>query len=228
MSNKMRSGTVAWWMFFILVHSSFILCLTGCQLIGVAAHALPAPTIPAEYTGLAGQSVGVMVWADRGVRIDWPNLQVDLANAVEKKLMAEKKAKSVLGATYPVEPASIVRYQLDHPEVGAEPVTDVAPQLGVTRLIYIELDDFATRSDMSVDLFRGHAKGTVRVIEVNKEANGTVAKVVYEHANVTAHFPPKGPAEGVPGGGDAKMYAGTLDALAIEIVHLFVPWQAED
>ena len=51
--------------FFILLPSSFI--LTGCNVIGAAARVLPATTIRPRYTGLAGQSIGVMAWADRGV-----------------------------------------------------------------------------------------------------------------------------------------------------------------
>jgi hypothetical protein len=55
-----------------------------------------------------------------------------------------------------------------------------------------------------------------------------VAKVAYEHANVVAHFPIKGPPEGVPGVGDGKIYAGMVDTFATEITHLFVPWTPED
>ena len=36
--------------------------------------------------GLENQSTGVMICADRGLRIDWPTIQLDLANTVQKKL----------------------------------------------------------------------------------------------------------------------------------------------
>src|SRR5256885_8652398 len=128
--------------------------LAGCAALGVAAYKLEPPeTIRPKYANLVNQSVGVMVWADRGIRIDWPTLRLDLANAIQQKLkeqtLDEKgkpKAKTLLGVTYPVQPASIVRYQEDHPEVEAMPITDFAPKLGVGRLIYVELEDFATRA----------------------------------------------------------------------------------
>jgi hypothetical protein len=204
--------------------SLFLFLLSGCTAIGVAAYKLsPPPTIHPKYTGLAGQSIGVMVWADRGIRIDWPNLQLDLANSVQGKL-AESKAKTVAKSTFPVSPASIVRYQKDHPQIEGLHVTEVAPQLGVTRLIYVEMDDFATRSDMAVDLFRGHAKATVRLIEVE---NGK-GKAVYENHEVAVFFPPKGAREGTPNSSDAKIYLGTTDALGTEIAHLFIPYQVEE
>jgi hypothetical protein len=212
------------WLFFLLLPWSLILS-SGCAALGVVAYKLtPPPTIHPEYTGLKGQSVGVMVWADPGIRIDWPNLQLDLANAIQNKLKESKK-KEIEGATFPVLPASIVRYQRDHPQIEAQHVTEVAPKLNVSRLIYLELEDFATRSDMSVDLFRGQARGIVRLIEV--DANGD-AKIPFENNKVAAQFPQKTPSEGLPDVGDARIYAGTVDAMATEVAHLFVSYQLEE
>ena len=216
--------------FFILLPSSFLLC--GCAALGVAAYKLKPPeTIKPKYTNLANQSVGVMVWADRGIRIDWQMLQVDLANAIEHKLKEQTtdakgkpKAKTLAGVTYPVQPASIARYQKDHPEVEAMTITDVAPKLGVSRLIYVEIEDFATRSDQAVELFRGQAKATVRVLEI---ADGK-ANVAYTWENVQVSYPPKVPQEGIPNAGDARIYAGTVDAFATAIARLFFPYQVEE
>jgi hypothetical protein len=212
--------------------SSFLIFLAGCALFGAAAYKLQPPKkINPEYSDFAGQSIGVMVWLERGIKIDWPRLQLDLANSIEKQLREQtvdakgkNKAKNLLGATYPVLPASIIRYQTDHPELEALPVTDIAPKFGVSRLIYVEVEDFGTRSDRTVELFRGTAKASVRLIEIDK--NGK-AKVAYEKSNIVATFPEKGPPEGSPSLGDARTYAGTLDAFATEIVHLFVPYEVE-
>jgi hypothetical protein len=222
-------------MSFVLFRLSFFLLLpliSGCVAVAAAAYKLQPPkTIKPDYTNMVGQSIGVMIWIDRGIRIDWPGLQLDLANSIDHKLKAEThdakgkdKAKVLHDATYPVLPASIIRYQMDHPEIEALPMTDVAPRLGVSRLIYVEVDDFDTRSDRTVELFRGTAKATVRVIEI---AHDGTAKVAFEKSNVTASFPPKSPPEGVVNLGDAKTYVGIVDAFSTEIVHLFVPYQVE-
>jgi len=179
--------------------------------------------------GLENQSTGVMVWADRGMRIDWPTIQLDLANTVQKKLTDfqkanKREAKTLAGTSFPVLPASIVRYQKDHPEIEAMPITDVAPRLGVSRLIYVELEDFATRSDQSLQLFRGTGNATVKVVEIQDGQ----ATVTFEQNNVQTAFPEKAPPEGIPGAGDARIYAGTVDALATEIARLFVQYQLEE
>jgi hypothetical protein len=210
--------------------SILVLMQSGCAFLGVAAYKLKPPeTIQPKYMGLENQSTGVMVWADRGLRIDWPTIQLDLANTVQKKLADFQKgkgreSKTLVGTSFPVLPASIVRYQKDHPEIEAMPITDIAPKLGVKRLIYVELEDFATRSDQQLALFRGTANCTVKVVEIN---NGE-ARVTFEQNNVTTHFPPKAPPEGVNAFGDLRIYAGTVDALATEVARLFVQYQLEE
>src|SRR5262245_22744716 len=104
----------------------------GCTLIGVAAYKLKPPeTVQPKYMGLENQSTGVMVWADRGMRIEWQTIEFDLAKSVQQKLVECQKAgkresKTLLGTNFPVQPASIVRYQKDHPEIEALSITEVA------------------------------------------------------------------------------------------------------
>jgi hypothetical protein len=214
--------------YFRLLHLTFAILLlmsaTGCQLLGVAAHALPPPTIQPQYE-LTGETVGVYVWADRGVKIDFTAIDLDLANAIQQKLAAPTKEKVMKGTTFPVKPASILRWWKDHPESEGSPITMIAPKLTVKRLIYVELERFVTRSDLSVDLFRGAAEATVRVIEVNED--GT-ARVAHEQNGVKAVFPKKAPVEGVPNIGDDRIYTGMIDTLSTEVANLFLPHPAEE
>src|SRR3954468_13993501 len=111
---------------FCILNSAFCLCATGCGAIGYAANALPQNVKP-QYTGLLGQPVGIIVWADRGIMIDWGPIQLDLANAVENKLLTSK-AEETKGTTFPYEPKSYVRYLRDHPGTDTLPITDIAPR----------------------------------------------------------------------------------------------------
>lgn len=202
--------------------------VTGCNILGaVAGKVVPAPTIYPKYKGFQEQSIAVMVWADRAVAIDYPRLQLDLAGAVQNQLNPEDKRKrprEFKGSTWPVLPQSIVRYQRDHPEIDGHNIMDVAPKLGVTRLIYIEIDGFQTRSDYSHELFRGRVSGTVKVIEVT-DGKG---KLAFEEANVVAVFPEKSSEEGELGLGEAKTYVGSVASFAKQVVHRFVAYQEED
>ena len=194
-----------------------LLAVGGCNIIGAIASKVPKPDIAAAYPGLAGQSVGVMVWADQGERIDWPSVQLDIANGVDRKLKEAQtaKAEELKLSTFPVEPRSIVRYQREHPEVDASPVINIAPKLGVQRLLYVELKNLSTRSEEAITLFRGDGVVSLRVIEIDPA--GT-AKVVFEEQSIHVTFPRHAPPEGVLNANDSRIYAGTLDMLTTEIV----------
>ena len=128
------------------------------------------------------------------------------------------------GATFPLSAQSIARFQEDHPETEFAPIEQTAVKLGVSRLIYVEVDELGTRSDTSNELFRGTAKGSVKVVEV---INGMPA-IAYEERDIAVAFPIKGPKEGELRGNDYKMYLGTIATLAYRIENRFVPYEDEE
>jgi hypothetical protein len=191
----------------------------GCAALGVAAQALPEPDVPAHYSDLKGHSVAALVWLPRGLETDYPALRLDLTTTILAKL---KQAQStnhpeLKGAAFPHIAASLVRFQQDHPELEQSPIVSVAPRLGVERLIYVEVENFQTRSDQAVELFRGSATVSIKVIEVQ----GSAAKVAYEQSGQPVTFPPNAPAEGIPSIGDARIYRGTVELLSTAIARLF-------
>ena len=198
-----------------------LLLLSGCTLIGVlASRVVPPPTIPPQYTGLQGKSVAIMAWAPDGTMIDFPNVRLDVAGSLQKNLEQgrDAKAKELKGITFPTPASSIVRLQENRPELEGAPLTDVAPELGASRLVYVEIEFLQTRSDAALELYRGSASATLKVLEV---ANGT-AKVAYEESGITAVFPPGAREEGAPDGDDFVIYRGTVQQLTAEVAKRFV------
>ncbi len=210
---------------FVLLISMFLLtCGGGCNVLGAAAQVLPPPTITPKYVGLAGQQVAVMVWADRGIRTDYPSLSLNLTSTIQSGLKQNLKEKVLLNAQFPYSPESIVRFQTDHPELETEPIVNVAPHMGVvTRLIYVEIEDFSTQSRMATNLVRGEMTATMRVVEIN---NGK-AKLAFEENNVHAVFPPKSPQEGVVNMEQMVAYRGLIGEFTTEVLHRLVPYQED-
>lgn len=207
--------------------ASLLVAGSGCALFGYAASVIPPAPIAAAYNGMAGQSVAVMVWVDRGTRIDNPTLRLDIANGVHQKLIAAQKdeKKELALTTFPVEPRSIARYQLEHPEIEVKPIAEVAPIINVSRVIYIELTDFQTRPDASLDLYRGVMSASVKVVEVDDKGK---AKVSFDKGDVRVTFPKKSPSEGIPASSDLKIYQGTLDEFTKAVAELFYTHPAEE
>jgi hypothetical protein len=215
-----------------MMRNFLLLCLlaflpAGCAAVGVIASAVPKPPIEAAYKGLQGQTVGVMVWADRGLRIDFPSIREDLANQVQTLLVAAQKeqSKDLENSAFPIQPGSIVKYQKDHPAIEAQPITEVAPKLRVSRLIYIEISSLTTRTSQSVVLYRGSAVASIKLIEVAPDGS---AKVAFEESNINVNYPEKGPEDGRLDGSDYQMYAGTITLLADEVAKRFIEHPAEE
>jgi hypothetical protein len=204
----------------------FLQLLAGCNVFGYLAQGMPDNNIPASYKRLAGQSVAVYVWADRGVRIDWPDIQLNIASGVQAKLI-EAQATGIdelKNTTFPLTAPSVARFQQDHPEFEAEPIADFAPLLHASRVIYVEVSSFQTRSDASVDLYRGSLNAIVKVLEI-KDGKVTTG---YEDRDVKAIFPPKTPDEGVVDQTDETVYEGTVKELTTQVAIHFIAHSDED
>jgi hypothetical protein len=203
-----------------------LLLLAGCNVFGYLAQGLPNDNVPASYKRLAGQSVVVYVWADRGVRIDWPDIQLNIASGVQAKLI-EAQATGIdelKGSTFPLTAASVARFQEDHPEFEAEPIADFAPLLHASRVIYVEISSFQTRSNDSVDLYRGSISAIVKVLEIK----GGQVTTGYEDRDVKAIFPPKTPDEGVSDQTDEAVYEGSVKEFTTQVAIHFIPHSDED
>lgn len=199
--------------------------LAGCQLVGIAASAVPRYE-SANYDGLRGQTVGVMVDVDEAVTIDWPELRLDVAAGIQDKLQQAQKGKSkeLADAQFPYPPASVVRFQREHPETQGQPVVSIAPRLGgISRLIYLEMEDFQTHPSSSFDLFRGSATVRVKVVEVT---NGR-GKIGFEDT-VRVVFPPNAPEDGIPNANEYAIYRGTVDQLTTEVAKLFITHSVDE
>lgn len=210
---------------FLLV-TSLVVAVTcaGCALFGLAASTMQQ-MVAAKYPHLDGQSVAVMVYADDATLIDWPEVRLDVAAGVQDKLRQAQtgEAPELKATRFPYQAASVVRYQHEHPGIQGEPIVSVAPRLeGVTRLIYIELENVQTRSSNAVELYRGRMSARVKVLAIS---NG-VAKVDFEDV-ASAVFPIKGPEEGVLNSTDYAMYRGTVNEFTGEIAKLFFAHPSE-
>lgn len=194
----------------------------GCNIIGAVAAKAPKPDILAAYKGLAGKSVGIMVYVDPDAAMNWPTLQLDLANLLQYKLLqAQKddKADDLKGTTFPYEPRSFVRYQKEHPGIEALPITQVAPKLGVERLIYLQVNEFTTRAEGTITMYLGRMNVTLQVIEIDPTTRS--ADIGYTEQNIRIKYPRTAPDEGLLNGNDRRIYQGTLDEMSTRLALKF-------
>lgn len=202
---------------FALLLLATLVLPAGCNIIGAVAGKMPKPDIEAAYKGLVNQSVGVMVWVDRETAIQWPSMQLDLAGAIETKLKEAQKAeiKDLAGTTFPWPAASYIKYRQEHPEIDSMPITDVAPRFkGVTRLLFVEVNGFATRAEGTTQLYLGTMDVTMRMIEI-EGGKGTIA---FEEAHIGSKYPESATKDGVLGSNDSIIYRGSIGVSSTNVV----------
>jgi hypothetical protein len=213
---------------FLLLLLAPAVASAGCTAIGAVASKVASVQVAPAYKGLPGQTVGVMVVTDRGLQNDFPRLQIDAARGIQSKIQnaaAAKAGDELKGVRFPPDksPEAMYAFEQNYPELMYEPITTVAPRLGVSRLIYVEVESFQTHPESVPELYRGMIAARVQVIEVA----GGKAKVGYE-TRMQASFPKQSPEEGMPAIGDSKTYQGTLDAFTSAVLERFVTHDEEN
>jgi hypothetical protein len=204
--------------------AAMLAAVSGCAILGYVASSAPQK-VKAQYAGLKGQSVAVMVWVDDGLFMDWgTRLQTDLAGAIQGRLTkasAANKLDEVKGITWPHAPAAIAVYQMENKHaIETMDIRDVAPRIqGITRLIYVEVEEFATRSYQAVELYRGAASASVKVVDIAADRSASIA---YQESGIRVVFPPKTPPEGIPNADPYQIYLGTVASLAVEVANRFM------
>jgi hypothetical protein len=196
------------------------LMCAGCDTLGVVASAVVGDTqIAPAYSGLKGQRVAIMVWADEGLIVDHPTICADVAGSFQAKLQqgVDAKVNELKGTTFlGVQP--VLRFQEEHPESQSDSAQQIALRFPATRFIYIEIQSLSLHPTDSLDLSRGQGVADVKVIEVT----GARTKTGYEDDGVSAVYPPNSPPEGLPNLDDETVYRHTVDALTTELGKLFI------
>ena len=221
----------------VRIFSTFILLVAAalstasCNVIGAIAQVAPQPDIAPAYKGLANQTVGVAVWVDRGVRVDYPTLQTDIARDLTTKMNRATHPKDPKDKIPPeianiryLDPMAIIRFQAEHPELEGASASDLATRLGVTRVIYLEVYSFETRPQQSIDLFKGTLLSKMQVMEVAPGANGAkIATVGYTDPDMQSAYPHHRP-EGIAGSdvNTDLIYRKTVDQYTNDVALKFV------
>lgn len=161
---------------------SVSLCgMVGCEGAGFLAHAIAGSEkidVKAEYKGLENQRVAVLVDADQATLTRFPLVQYEICAAVSRKL-----ATNIQGITV-VSPKQIVDFQNRNSYWTTVPYADLAKQLNVSRIVLVELSNYAMHEPGNQYVLKGSIGANVAVSEAdttepNKLAYDTTVAVTY-------------------------------------------------
>ncbi len=182
----------------LLALASVSLLAGGCA-IGGAFAALEESRrrhstheVKAQYTGLDSKTFAVVVAADMSIMADFPNAPDLILSGVNERLREFANASGYIPSR------DLLGYLYANPRWRALPRSELAKELGVSRIVWIELMEFRLTDPGNQYVWAGVAGGTISVLE----ADGPLPEdYVFERA-VSVKFPDAdgyGPDE-LPGG----------------------------
>lgn len=125
--------------------------------------------VEAEYTGLNGKSFAVFVMADRITLGSFPTLAGRLTAQITDRLATEN---ALIGATGVVPPQAILQFQLENPSWTTWTFDRIIEELGVDRLIVVEITEYRLQEAGNSYLWDGVAGARVGVVEAESSTPG--------------------------------------------------------
>ncbi len=191
-----------------------VVSMGGCAAVGFVAYALEDPNPPiqyeAEYTGLANQTVAVLVSADKGILYQYPMARLEIAEWLTKGIRANVPGAKALDAK------QVVDFQNRNIYWDSKPYSQVAKHLKVSRLVLVELTEYRLHEPGNVNIWQGRFSGTVQVVEANSSRPDDAA---YD-TQVSVTYPPKSTV-GVVNADQRTIRLGTLDLFTRNTVGKF-------
>lgn len=164
-----------------------LLAMTGgCNLIAypfvVLFHSADKK-VKAEYKGLEEKKTALIVAASPGTEFEYPNARASVAMATTYELGS--KVKNIVMVDW----EKIDNFQREDMDWLGVSMADVGKKFDAQRVLYVDLIEYSTQEEFSVNLLRGRMTAEVRVYEMDSL---TPDEPVYQ-TEVTMIFPEKAP-----------------------------------
>jgi hypothetical protein len=160
----------------------------GCQFVGglvggVAESYKRSSTqlIEAKYRGLEGKTFAVVVLADRVIQADNPEVVAKLTLDISARLAEHA------GASGFIPGAEILDYQFNHPRWVAMSTGQLGKELGVERIVYVDLTEYRLNDPGNQYIWQGVASAMLGVAEVD----GVLPDEFAFHEQIRVRFPDK-------------------------------------
>lgn len=157
----------------------------GCAIGGAAAALMESHrrhsthAVKAKYEGLGERAFAVVVVTDMSIMVDFPTAPDLILQGVNERLAEHANASGYIPTR------DLLTYLYANPRWRAMPRSELAQQLGVQRLVWIELTEFRLTDPGNQYLWAGIAGGTVSVLE----ADGPLPEdFAFEHS-ISVDFP---------------------------------------
>lgn len=183
--------------------------LAGCWLAAASERA-NGHKVGAQYTGLADQSVAVVIYADQASTDEFPHARTEISNFLGAAFRTKMPTVRLLDFR------EVTAWQDDTLNWNALPEKDIGKHFSTDRVLYIELLDYSTRATNSFGDLQGHIKAQCKVFETNSPGQAPVWADLVEVRWPKDH--PLDPATG----SEVAVRKRALELFSNELVNRFV------
>ena len=170
--------------------------LGGCDMARYTTYLL-TPTsereVEAEFDGLPGHSVAIVIFADQGVLYEYPSAQQRLSAMIANELrekVTEKKGLSKARKVTVIAPARVLKYQHENVNWDEMPRTKLGKVFGADYVLYVALVGYTMREPGSLNLYRGMVTAEASLYETAAESSQEAR--VWHCNDLRIVFPEKG------------------------------------
>ena len=119
--------------------------------------------IKAEFEGLEGHSVAVVIYADERVQLDYPNVRMTLGAQIVNQLRVNVKKIQV------VDSFAVARYQDENLYWDTQDKKKTADDLKVDYVLIVSLLEFSTRAAGQMNAYQGRIGAEAKLYSASKE-----------------------------------------------------------
>jgi hypothetical protein len=212
------------------MRSFLVALLLLCTLLGAGCHYMSfllytiAPerkiTHKAEFAGLKGQKIAVIVYADPGVLFEYGGVRYELANFIGLELLAKVEGSQV------IDPARIVLFQDSNLYWDTMPMPEIGRQLNADYVLYVSLEEFSTHESGSTTLGRGRVTAQVSLWRSRPDAASDGC--VWRKDSLSVLHPKAGPVVPSSGRDEAILLLQTETMFAEDLVKSFYDYKVPE
>ncbi|MBN2377998.1 MAG: hypothetical protein JXD22_16490 [Sedimentisphaerales bacterium] len=151
--------------FLIIGLSAMLLFLSGCNLLTYPAYILFGQThqsVKAEYRGLTGKKIAIIVAGQPAIEFDQPYARMDLA-----LVSAQSISDHIKNVTF-ADQDQIDRFQRESLDWYSVSISEIARKFDAEVVLYIDLIQFTTAEIDSINLLRGRIWAQVSVYDMSE------------------------------------------------------------
>jgi len=151
--------------------------------------------VKAEFADLPGKTVAVVVYCDKAVRYEYPQVQLTVSSRVAAELGEHVKKVQV------IDPRRVVRYQDEKLYWDEMDKTELGKVFGADYVLYVALVRFSTRERGALHLYHGHLEAQAGLYQTSLPERRAR---VWSAARIRVKYPKEG-SIGLPGESDRKV-----------------------